>query len=318
MLRNTFRSLGRVISKTGAWLAYSLMLLSVSACQSTIFASTPTFEKTPVVGVDELQFKDTETGQRFRALDRCVENIADDSWRTTSYQLLGNFYTSSWCNGAGAGNDCQIAHATVDNRDQQVIQLNTLFYPQNYPEVFGIGFNALWVPQSTGWGAYFYFAENGASVVGDSWGVSFREYTTPANPPAATVQLGWNYGYTIYGPNRTEFDQSSDLPLREDLALYLSSPEAMRDRGIAQNQTLAQKVSDAIQAHQVYGCDLGPYLGDGIPPACTPRPLTAEEETVELDRARAYFAEQEQLLRDYYQEMYTAWLKAFPLNQCWP
>ena len=298
----------------------SLMLLSVLACNSTIFipASAPGPTLQPIASVDELQFKDFETGRRFRRLDRCIKNLVDDSWRTTSYQLAGNFYTSKWCRGAGARSDCQITDSTIDNRDQRVIRLNTLFYNQSYPEVFGLGFQSLWVPKSTGWGVSYYFAENGAGVVGDGWGVTFREYMTPTGQPEANVDLGWDYSYTIFGPNRTTFEYPSDLPLREDLALYLSAPDAMRDRGLVQIQALAQKVITAIDTHQVNTCDLGPYLGNGIPPACTPRPLTASEEAGELSKANAYFAEQEQLLHDHYQEMYEAWMAAFPFDQCWP
>ena len=307
------------MAKIKIGLACSLMLLSMLACYSNLFvppAPSPTPQ--PVVSVDELRFKDSETGRRFRALDRCVRDIVDNSWQTTSYQLGGNFYRSHWCRGTGARYDCQIASSTLDNRDQHVIELSTLFYIQTYPEVFGLEFQLLWVPKSTGWGVSYYFAESGGRVVGEGWGVTFSKYVTPTGHPEATVNLGWNYGYTILGPNRTTFEYPSDLPMREDLALYLSAPDAMRDRGLAQMHALAQKVITAINVHQVSTCDLGPYLGNGVSPACTPRPLTANEEADELARAKAYFAEQDQLLRDHYQEMYATWMTAFPFDRCWP
>ncbi len=213
---------------------------------------------------------------------------------------------------------CQAAGSDFERCDQQVIKLNTLFYDQDYPQVFGLGFQALWVPKTAGWGASYSFAENGDGIVGDGWGVAFPEYTPPPAPPETTVNLGWKYGYTIYGPDRTTFEYSSDLPLREDLALYLSAPQAMRDRGLVGLLALAQKVDQAINTHQVNTCDLGPYLGRGLPPACTPRPLTLGEEAAEGLRAEAYFANQEKLLGDYYQEMYAAWMMAFPLDRCWP
>ena len=92
----------------------------------------------------------------------------------------------------------------------------------------------------------------------------------------------------------------------------------MRDRALLQNQALADKVITAITTHQITTCDRGPYLGNGLPPACPPRPLTSAEEAAELARAHAYFAEQAQLLRDHYQAMYAAWLSSFPLDRCWP
>jgi len=92
----------------------------------------------------------------------------------------------------------------------------------------------------------------------------------------------------------------------------------MRDRGLAQNQALEQKVITAIPSNQITTCDHGPYQGDGIPPQCTPRPLTPEEEEEELELAEVYFAEQDQLLRNHHREMYEAWMMTFPFNECWP
>ncbi len=304
--------------KTKIGLACSLVLLGMLACRAILPAPAPSPTPRPIARVDELQFKEAETGWRFRALDGCITNIVDNSWRTKSYRLLGNFYQSSWCRGAGARADCQITYSSTDNRDQHIIELNTLFYPQSYPEVFGLGFHSHWIPKSTGWGASFYFAEKGASIVGEGWGVTFREYIAASGPARVTISLGSKYGYTIFGPQRTEFEHPAGLPLREDLAVYLSGPDAMRDHGLAHILALAQKVYTAINAHQVTTCDPGPYLGKGIPPACTLRPLTPGEEAEELTRAEAYFTEQEQSLRAYYQEMYAAWMTAFPLDQCWP
>lgn len=306
------------MAKIKIGLGCSLVLLSTLACYSNLFAPAPSPTPRPVVSVAELQFKDPDIGRRFRTLERCIQDLVDDSWRTISPRLLGNFYNLQWCRGSGARDDCQITSSTLDNRDQHAIELNTLFYGQNFQEMFGLDFHSLRVPESTGWGVSYHFAESGERVLGEGWGVKFSKYVTPTGPPEATVDLGSNYAYTIYGPNRTTFETLSDLPLREDLALYLSSPEAMRDRGLAQNQALAEKVITAIHAHQVITCDRGPYLGNGIEPACTPRPLTPAEEAEELARAEAHFAAQEQLLRADYQEMYAAWMESFPFDRCWP
>ena len=312
------KSVKIVLLKIGIGLAWGVVALILAGCIRVSPAPAPSATSKPVVSVYKLHFADVETGQRFLALNGCVKNMIDNSWKTTAYQLVGNFYTSNWCQGDGAGPDCPLASSTIDKRDQHLIELFTLFYDQTYPEVFGLGIQALSVPKTTGWGALYSFAEKGGSVVGDGWGVAFHEFMTPAGPADATVDLGWKYSYSINGPNQTTFVQPSELPMRDDLAKYLLSPETMRDRGLAQIQALAQKVFDGINTHQVKGCDQGPSQGNGIPPACTERPLTASEEATELERAKAYFANQEQLLSEHYQEMYAAWMSAFPLDQCWP
>ena len=92
----------------------------------------------------------------------------------------------------------------------------------------------------------------------------------------------------------------------------------MRIRRLEQIRALAQKVNTTIETHQVKICDLGPYQNNGIPPECTPRLLTPEEETKEQVKAEKYFSDQEQILNENYQELYTTWMKIFPMDQCWP
>jgi hypothetical protein len=298
------------------WLSATGVLLSTLACRIPLVAPTPTSTPLPVASLDELRFDDPETGRRFRALDACIQEIADNGWRTTGYRLIGNFYTSRWCRGDGARDDCQIASSTRNNRDQHVIELETFFYPSDYPQVFGLNLAALWVPERDGWGASFYFSEGGGSFHGEGVGINFSLYETGHHEPSARVSV---IGRLTYGPLETGIRlPPKGLSAREELALYLASPEALRDEGLAQIQALAARVDEALRTHQVTACDRGPYQGDGIEPPCTPRPLTPDEEATELARAEAYFDEQQRLLRENYREMYAALMRAFPLDQCWP
>jgi hypothetical protein len=293
----------------------ALLLMLQLACKITSEAASST-PQIPVT-VDELRFSNVETGHRFHLLDDFIGRTAAQ-WKTTGYQLIGNYYESRWCNGVGSRSDCQITDANIDNRDQHVITLNTFFYPQNYPEVFGLGLQALSTPQKSGWGTNFYYAEDGKTIVGEGWGVTFRQYLSENGPVDQVVDIGWTYTYTIKGPHETVFEPKADLPLRQDLEEYIKGPEEMRQQALQQLHALAAKVDEALKAHQVQGCDLGPYLGKGIPPTCTLRPLTSEEETQEIDRAVEYFSTQELLIGDDFQQMYTAWMETFPLDQYWP
>ncbi len=65
-------------------------------------------------------------------------------------------------------------------------------------------------------------------------------------------------------------------------------------------------------------CNYGEAPKNGIPPQCTPRPLTSAEQTAELERARIYFSAQQSLLAANYQEMYATLLQAFPFDRCQP
>jgi len=296
-------------------LVSSLILLILLACRYfTVSELFPTPTPTPVPGVDVIRFTDDETGQRFRSLNGYINNFVDETWETTSYRMLGNFYDSIWCHGPKVGQNCRTIYGTIGVRDQHILELYTLFY-NDFPIVSGLGFSARWFPKETGWGASFYFNEGGGNTVGDGWAVDFYEYTTFTGQAAETINLGNDYQYKIV---ETTIDYSTGMTNREDLALYLAGPEGMRDRGLVQIQALAEKVRTELNAHRVPTCDPQPYQGGGIKPPCITRPMTPAEETEELTRADEYFDEQEQLLQDHYDEMYSAWMTAFPLDQFWP
>jgi hypothetical protein len=208
-----------------------------------------------------------------------------------------------------------MASSTEDARDQHILSLYTLTYPQDLSTAFGLGMEALWVPTTTGWGALFSFSENGEGIIGNYWGVRFKKYTTSTGQSEAMTFLS---SYDQYQILETRVGYSFGLPLREDLAPYLKSAEAMRARRLEQIQALTQIVKTTIETHQATTCDLGSYQGNGIPPNCSPRPLTPVEETDELAKAENYFFDQTQVLNENYQDLHAAWMKAFPMDQCWP
>ncbi len=213
-----------------ALMAGGIILLGLPGCR--YFGKPVTSTPVAVIPVDQFQFTDAQTGSQFRTLDGCIRNLTNASWKGGSYELVGNFYEAGWCTGTGARSDCQIAGSSIDNRDQHVITLNTLFYPQDYPKVFGLGLQSLWIPKSTGWGASFAFSEKGEGITGDGWGVIFRQYLTSSQPADATVDLGWKYGYIVHGPNQTTIELTPDLSLRESLSQSLASPGSHARPGV--------------------------------------------------------------------------------------
>jgi hypothetical protein len=288
------------------------ILLSLAfACGPGVLSTTPTLE--PVYTIDDLRFDRPETERRFRELDRCAGGMADETWNAKTAHVYGNLYELSWCRGAIADTGCGFADNNVDSRDQQIIELGTYFY--DFPDVSGLRLHAVWVPPTTGWGASFFISEaDRVTTYGEGWSVDFYLYSLPKGPPDAIVSLGDQLSHSVY---QTTIFFSPPTPGREDLKLTLASPEAMRDRGLERLRALAEKVEASILAGQVENCDPGKYEGGGIPPACPPRPLTAEEKAESLAQARTFFATREQLLRDNYREMYAAWMAAFPLDRCW-
>lgn len=290
-----------------------ILILAQFAC---IVLEEPLPEATPlpVPKIEELVFEEPETEVRFKALNQCIMDMTKKDWRTTSYKLIGNFYESRWCTGTGARDDCQITDSSMHNRDQQQVGLNTLFYPDQPTLVFGLGFQSLWMPTSTGWGAVFYFSEKGKTIIGSGWSVSLHYYDNANDPPTKSISLGNSLSYQIV---QTTLRQNSDLPLREDLAIYLISPESMRDRGMEQYQLFLTEVESKLNNHEITACDWEEYQGGGIPPVCNSRPMNVEEEAQEIENARSFFEGQIRLLEEHYLDMYAAWMNSFPFDRCW-
>ena len=305
----------RFTSATTQVILLLLLATAIVGCEKRPLSLAPTPTDFPSINVDKLNFQDFETKQHFDSLNQCVNDIIDTSWTTIPYQLNGNSYRSTWCHGSGVSSDCQTARSTEENRDLHILTLSTLTYPQDPSAVFGLGIGALWAPAEPGWGAHFYFRENGdAARISDDWSLIFYKYTASTIESTAVFSF-----YDQYQIQETHVGYSFGLPVRADLAHYLKSAEAMRTRRLEQIQGLAQIVKTTIETHQATICgDLGPYLDNGIPPACIQRSLTPKEETDELAKAENYFSDQKEILNENYQDLYAAWMKAFPMDQCWP
>lgn len=297
------------------WIFLVGILISASfACRALQTPAVPTPTSIPAPTINELTFEDPETEVRFKTLNECIMDITGETWRTTSYKLIGNFYESRWCTGTGARDDCQITDNSMHKRDQRQVGLNTLFYPDQPTLVFGLGLQSLWTPESTGWGAVFYFSEKGKTIIGNGWNVSFHYYDDAYDPPTKSISLGSSLSYQIV---QTTLRHNANLPLREDLAIYLNSPESMRDRGIKQYRLFLADIEEKLNNHEITTCDWGEYKGDGIPPVCNSRPMNAEEEEAEVKKAQIFFEEQIQLLQEDYQELHAAWMASFPFDDCW-
>lgn len=296
---------------------FGLLLLGL-ACR--FFApATPMPTATPPLGIDELVFDEAETGQRFRALDACLRAVTAEGWRSLGYRRFPNSYQALWCRGAGARQDCGIASGTAHNRDQQVLSLQTYHY--SFPEVFGLGIGSLLVPAADGWGVSFSFSEGTGKLYGDAISFSLFRYEQGEYEPADTVFVIGPFPYQSFQVDLVEREivgpEILELSAREKLAMVLSSPEAMREMSAQYYQSLAEEVNTSLRSPDFLACDRAEYKGDGIPPACLPRPLTEAERSAELTRAAAYFANQDALLRENYQEMYAAFLESFPFERCW-
>jgi hypothetical protein len=282
---------------TIAWLA---AVLAGWAAAGTASAGSP---------LDDLSFADPAQGALLRRADAAVRGFAAAGWRHRPYERIGASYKASWCSGQGARDDCQLAEAATDDRDQHAIALYTLFYADSFPKTFGFGIQSRWVPPKAGWGAEFYLSIGGRNVVGEGFILDLRSYSEKWDVPAAVVHLGSVSSYKVFD---TEVSRSAPGSPLEDFRLYAASTRALRDRGLASLAELEKKVAHALAAGEARACDYGPHPS-GIPPLCQPRPLTSGETNQAQDEARRHFAEQRRLLSEDYREMFDALNQAFPI-----
>ena len=227
------------------------------------------------------------TGALLHALDAAIRALPGPAWRHHDYQRGGNFFYAKWCRGAGAREDCQIAGSTEHDRDQHAIELETLHYDADWPRVFGLGLNALRTPVKAGVGTGIWLALEGQRIVGEGSGVHFRRYGE-AREPTFEFSLGTGQIWEI---EQSHVRSPSFGAPRAVLARLLASPESLMAEGKAQLDAREAAVLAALDAGTVTRCEYGPYLGDGVPPVCAPRPLTPEELATERTRATTYFTE---------------------------
>lgn len=262
-----------------------------------------------------LRHENDELGTALTSLDACIRSMPGPPWRHHPYRRGGNFFTARWCRGKGVRDDCQIADGSGHRPDQHVLSLFTLFYPQRFPQVFGLGLEALVTPPGPGWGARLHLAVEGKRVVGDSLALDFSRYEAESGPPAVTLHLGTSLVYRIHSAELRVDTGASPVVL---LGRYTDSATALRDAGLDAYSELGRRTLAALDAGAVRACDYGPYKGDGVAPECRERPLTAAESEAAAVEAGQYFAGVARLLGAEYRAMHDALAVALPATCVWP
>jgi hypothetical protein len=317
MDRSTSPPLPRLLI-LGAIIALACLTLACGFISRLVSSSTPAPTPIRVMDLEGLVFEDPTDGERLMQLDRCVKGLASaNDWKFIPYTQMGNGLRAYWCGGRGARSDCIISGSDVDPRDQRVVTLWTLFYPQQFPRVFSMGISALNNPPGEGWSAFFVYSEHGKNITGEGLHLKFYHYPAADKPPDAHVFLDLPYTYSTYILRDPLTLLTPELPLSQELPRFTASPEALRDHGLEILDQAAQQGEYAILSHTHTACEhLEPPFPSVLPP-CTPRPPSALEESEMIAKLQAEFAAQQQALRENYAEMYTALMQVLPLDRCW-
>ncbi|MBN2497993.1 MAG: hypothetical protein JXR96_25600 [Deltaproteobacteria bacterium] len=259
-----------------------------------------------------LEFENPAHRAFFTRAKGCIDALHAD-WRRHPFETLGNFYQAKWCRGKGARSDCQIASGTADRRDQLAVRLFTLFYGKRFPQVFGYGLQFLKTPESVGWGVNFSFHIGGKTVVGESFNLQFRRYPRAEGDHDLLLYVGSGAEYEV-GRSPIRLFASPD----ELRASLLRDAASLQAGALAQLAALEARVLSALEGDEVETCDWGKYEGDGIPPPCHPRKLSAQERAAELAKARAYFSARKRAWKTEGPRLWKLLSETAPLTCLWP
>ncbi len=201
-------------------------------------------------------------------------------WAHLRPRQLGNFWTERWCGEAGPA--CDGGAIVHDPRAA-------------WFDVAAIVFDgASGVAASAGragprCSARLSLTVGGASLQADGVSVTLR------GPEDLALGLGDALAVTV-GEDLVRPDGVDGVAT---LAALLASPDQLRVEAERQVDLLAAAVDAALDAGTVQGCVYGPYLGGGVPPECTRRPLTPDEVSRERLSARARRDAQRAFLADH-------------------
>lgn len=243
-----------------------IVLVTLAAC-----AGTPADPEVPVTRAPAAQpvFVDAALEQRFGALGDWIRPRSQ-SFQHIGPDQVGNFYRERWCAGASetACSGGAVVRSTAPGT--RWFELQTLFYPAGWPEVFGLVFSMGRFPADGGLGFALHFSEDGRSILGDGAQLS----CTAQGPEAETLWLGSVETWEAFGDAISVRHAPSGRALLRSLG---GGPAALIAVAQAQADAVAQAAHAALEEGRIQGFDEGPYLDDGLPPVRTPRPLRPAE-----------------------------------------
>ncbi len=257
------------------------VVMATTGCSSVSSeVSVPPATAAPL-SADSLEHQDASLGSLHEALRSHAVSRAE-GWTHLALHKSGNFLQERWCAPTVSVSACE--RGTVGREPglgDAWSTLSVLHYPKDWPQVFGLVYDAGALPEADGWGASVSISLQGARVMGDHVYVRFLPVTGGVVGDA--VPLGPSLSWTIEETTLRVVDPAlgttaGEAQLRRWLDDVLSDPDSLRARSLAHLDALGTEVSRALMADEVRKCEYAAYQGDGIPPECTLVSLSADEQ----------------------------------------
>lgn len=276
-----------------------------------------------VVEISKLEFDTPKLKKQFVDFDAAARNSANSDFAFCDYQLGGNFVRAIWTRGIGFHEPGVLSGPFDSLEGFQRISVDASVFP--FPKAKSVALrveSCLASPER--WCVLF----------------DFRDSTSQHPTPAGWYAYIYRWDATRYGqhtpfrPINEDADKIS-LPMRfhricdsevvvrsqrrteDDLLHYFRSAESLRDAYLEDLALVEEQALGMIEQHQIWKEE--PIKGRrGIPEPTEHRLLTPEETQVELAKAKEFFTVQADLVRNHYNEIYSAWRASFPMEMCWP
>jgi len=322
-------------------LASGMAALSLSACRVASLAPTTPPPPTETYSVEQLKFRNPALGFRFRHLDACARQFAEEKglehlpYYRAREGMPYSALMGSWCRKDDAG-WCRTVEDSAGGQDFRRVDLSGLFPTRQFDDIFSIAFKAVYAPANAGWRAEMDMATG--ETAGDACvRLSYFEAGATGQKsnaaPSRVIGLLCHATYALTDRRgdviaRGDAPELAGLTAGHRLARLLETPEALRDLGIQQYESLLAQAQAILDSGDLAWCEdtpAAPEAGAGerrvapVPTAlpCTPRPLSPDERRGESERLQAYVAERIAWLRADYAAMHAALEQAFPFAACW-
>ena len=317
------------------WHILGCLLVLATGCMPVVEVAKPNVNIEPArpepppdpqlkpVDINALVFSAPDVKHRFQALDKITREFVDGKgFEHRPYELGGNFVTAVWAKNTSFTLPTMLKGPRESFKDIHRISVETIVI--GFPNARSASVNAETVsadPEK--WCVNVHYREGAPQpVTGAGWGILFYRWdpaklgTVPFRPydqAKERISLPLD-GYSVAA---TGVPLEKKREMHEDFLRHARSATSLRDVYLEDMARLEKDVIAFIEAHKARKRIFESSHRSNLPPKERSEPLTEQEEKAELAKAKKYFADQSELMRNHHVALHAAMLEAFPLQRVW-
>ena len=142
------------------------------------------------VALGKLAFEEASCERRFKAIHAFMaERPVRESWDHIPLHKAGNFIEEAWCHAPEPDWNCFSGYAEK-HKGTRWFRVGVLHYPQDFPKTFGLNVSAGDNASKGEWGIHLTYANQGKTVVGSSFGLTYLLFAKEGDTIVQEVTLG--------------------------------------------------------------------------------------------------------------------------------